>query len=179
MSAVGASSPTFTVTSDASGSWGCGAHYASHWFQLQWEPAALPHSIAFLELVPIIIAGLVWGKHWKGTHVHFRCDNQATVTIIQSRYSRDDEVMHLLRCLFFVEAAFNFSFIPEHVPGRYNDLADALSRNNISPSLLQVQSMDQQPTAIQAEIPNLLLNTQVDWLSETWTSLFNSILSKD
>ena len=136
------------------------------------------YSITFLELVLIIIAGPVWGKHWKGTHVCCRCNNQATVTVIQSRYSRDDSLTHLLHCLFFIEATFNFSLLTAYLPGRHNDLADALSHNKLSSSLLQANSMDQQPTTVHAEISHLLLDTQVDWLSETWTALFNSILSR-
>ena len=103
-----------------------------HWFQLKWMPVAASHSIAFLELVPIVISGLVWGKYWKGAHVLCKCDNLATVEIIKSRYSRDDNLMHLLRCLFFVEVTFNFSYIPKHLPGRLNEVADALSHNNLS-----------------------------------------------
>ena len=178
MSAIGRDSPEFTVTSDAAGSWGCGAYSENHWFQLKWTPMAATHSIAFLELVPIIISGLVWGKYWRGSHVLCRCDNFATVEIIQSRYSRDDNLMHLLRCLFFAEAAFNFSYIPRHLPGRLNEVADALSRNNLSPALLQANGLEPEPTTIPAEIPDLLLNMQVDWLSHNWTALFNSILNK-
>ena len=85
--------------------------------------------------------------------------------------------MHLLRCLFFVEAAFNFTFLPQHLPGRLNEI-DALSRNSISPTMLQSNGLELHPTVIHREIPDLLLNMQVDWLSQTWTALFNSILSK-
>ena len=93
--------------------------------------------------------------------------------------------MHLLHCLFFVEAAFNFSFIPKHLPGQINEVADALSHNILllplppsPPPLLQANVLEHQPIEIPTEIPNLLLNMQVDWPSETWTALFNSILSK-
>ena len=141
MSAIGISSPSFTLTSDASSSWGYGAHFASHWFQIKWDPLSSAHSIAFLELVLIVVVGMVWGKLWKGSHVCCQCDNQAAVAIIQSRYSRDDKLIHLLRCLF-VEAYFNFSFT----------LADALSQNHNS-SLLQALSMDLHPTPVQPEIP--------------------------
>ena len=119
MSAVGSSTPIFTVTSDASMSWECGVYFGSHWFQLKLVQAASSHPIAFLELVPIVIAGMVSGKHWKGSHVRCCCDNAVVVAILQSRYSRDDKLMHLLRCLFFVETITNFSFISEHVSGQY------------------------------------------------------------
>ena len=178
MSALGIQNPTFTVTSDASGSWGCGAHSGNQWFQLQWNEAAASKPIAFLELVPILISGLIWGRQWAGKYVCCRCDNQSVVDIIHSRYSRDDDLMHLLRSLFFVAAVMGFNFIPVHVSGRHNDLADHLSRNRLSLFKQKVPAMAPHPTPVPQEISTLLINSKVDWLSETWTSWFNSILSK-
>jgi len=40
--------------------------------------------------------------------------------------------MQLLRSLFFIEAAMGFNFIPVHVSGQHNNLADHLSRNRLS-----------------------------------------------
>ena len=88
------------------------------------------------------------GKHWKGTQVLCRSDNLVTVENIQSRYSRDDNLMHSLCCLFFVGAAFNFSFISQYLPGWLNDVVDALSNNNPPPTLLQAKVLEQQPTEI-------------------------------
>ncbi len=178
MSALGLERPSFSITSDASGAWGCGAFYQNHWFQLQWNTEASCRSIAFLELLPILIAGLLWGRDWAGCYVRCWCDNQAVVSILHSRYSRDDELMHLLRCLFFVEAHMGFYFIAEHVPGSLNTLADHLSRNLLSSFLLKAPSMDPKATPIPPEVITLLLDSKLDWLSETWTSLFSSILSK-
>ena len=50
-----------------------------------------------------ISVGIVvgWEKYWRGSHVLCRCDNLATVEIIQSCYSRDDNLMHLLCCSAF------------------------------------------------------------------------------
>ena len=59
-----------------------------------------------------------------------------------------------------------------------HEMADSLSRNSISPTMLHTNGLDPHPTVIHREIPNLLLNMQVDWLSQTWIALFNSILSK-
>ena len=59
-----------------------------------------------------------------------RCDNAAVVAIISSGTSRDSEVMHLMRCLAFISAKFEFSIFATDISGIHNDLADALSRNN-------------------------------------------------
>ena len=85
--------PGGMVTSDASGSWGCGAF--SSWFQLQWNTNLLSKSIAVKEMVPIIIAAAIWGKLWRGKLIICHCDNQSIVVVIKARYSRDNELMHL------------------------------------------------------------------------------------
>ena len=48
--------PDVMFTSDASGSWGCGAWSQQHWFQLQWDDSIQSKHISVKELVPIVIA---------------------------------------------------------------------------------------------------------------------------
>ena len=99
---------------DASGSWGCGAFTSEgEWFQLK-----LPHDwstvhITTKELLPIVLGAALWGKKWARKHVRCRCDNAATVAILNTGRSRDDKAMHLMRCLFFLVARFDIVLIPE------------------------------------------------------------------
>jgi len=113
-----------------------------------------------------------------GRHVCCRCDNLSVVDIIQSRCSQDDDHLQLLRSLVFIEPAMGFNFIPVHVSGKYNVLADYLSCNRLSLFKQRAPTMASHPTPIPQEVSTLLFNSRVDWLSETWTSGFNSILSK-
>ena len=48
--------PHITFSSDASGTWGCGAIWNHRWFQIQWDNHWLNHHIAIKELLPITIA---------------------------------------------------------------------------------------------------------------------------
>ena len=64
-----ASNPSITLTSDASGNWGCGAYVGSHWFMLPWMGRVQGAHITVKELVPIVIAAMMWGKEWKGETV--------------------------------------------------------------------------------------------------------------
>lgn len=114
----------FYLYSDAAGRWGCGAVYNQAWFQLQWPEGCEQFSIAFKELVPILIAALVWGKGWEGQRVLSFCDNEAVVHMIASRSSENAELMHLLRCLFFIEATWQFTLLARHVRGKENVMAD-------------------------------------------------------
>ena len=89
-----------TVTSDASGSFGCGAFSLENgWFQLEWPESWSRVHIAAKELVPIVIAAALWGPHWHGSCILFRTDNMAVVEVLRSHSARDPLLMHLLRCL--------------------------------------------------------------------------------
>ena len=116
------------VTSDAAGSLGYGAFFNQEWFNGLWSVRQRPLSIAYKELFPIVIAAHVWGHHWVKHHVVFRSDNQAVVAILNSRSSKVECIMHLVRSLLMAAARFNFSFSAVHVPGILNPIADALSR---------------------------------------------------
>ena len=109
-----------TVVSDASGSWGCGAFVEDSlaWFQLCWPQSWIGCSIAVKELFPIVVAAAVWGDTWSSHCITFRCDNQAVVAALSSRSVRDPQMMHLLRCLFFLEAHFNFDHRVFHIEGK-------------------------------------------------------------
>ena len=96
--------PAIQLTTDASGAWGCGAWWEHSWFQVQWDQEAMPLSIAEKELIPIILACEAWCQEWKGRQVQCNCDNQVVVACLRSRSSRNKGLMHLIRCLVFIEA---------------------------------------------------------------------------
>ena len=52
------------------------------------------------------------------------------VSIINQGSSRDEEAMHLLKCLAFITAKLEFFIFATHFRGIDNILADALSRDN-------------------------------------------------
>ena len=164
------------VTSDASGSWGCGAWSGSAWFQLQWDAATALKQIAIKEMIPIIIAAAIWGHSWKGSTVQALCDNAAVVAVVNSRSSREPDLMQLLRCLFFLEAHFQFHLQSRHVPGQANTLADDLSRNRLASFHKNFPDADPLPSPIPPSILQWLLHRKLDWTSAAWTQLFwNSV----
>lgn len=162
------------LTSDASGSWGCGAWYNDMWFQSQWEERLREWHIAAKELTPILIASIIWGKEWKGAKVTVRCDNAAVVAVINSRSCRDKVLMQMLRCLFFAEAHFQFKMMAIHLPGIHNELADDLSRNRLSQFLAKLPKANKTPTNIPSSLLQWLLHPKMDWTSPSWMELFSS-----
>ena len=170
------STPDVVIWSDASGSWGCGALTEANWLVFQWPDPLTALSIAHKELIPIVIAGLVWGQHWAGKVVQFISDNQAVVTVLTKLYCRDASLMGYLRCIVFSAARHGYWFTAKHIPGRNNTLADAISRNKLDLFLAQAPpTMSRTPVELPPEIAQLLCLQDPDWLCPTWRRLFSSI----
>ena len=164
------SMPVVTVESDASGCWGCGARQGSQWLQWQWPEAAQRRQIAPKELLPILFAVAILGRHWSGRLVNCRCDNMAVVSVVDSGYCRDTTMMHMLRCLFFMASHFNVAVQASHIPGVANIAADALSCNQFSRFLQVVPDAAQLPSP--RRLVELLVLSQPDWTSPLWARLF-------
>ena len=102
MGSAQTTSKQVTLTSDASGNWGCGAFSGKKWFMIPWSGPISSKHITVKELAPILVAAAAWGDEWKGTLVQVQCDNMAVVDIINKGSSRDRDVMQLMRCLSFL-----------------------------------------------------------------------------
>ena len=171
-------SRTISVTSDASGSWGCGAWHEKDWFQLAWDTRTQGLHIAAKELIPIIIGAVVWGKTWKGSKVVAYCDNSAVVAVVNRRYCHDKIMMQLLRCLFFVEAYLQFQISASHVAGLHNGLADDLSRNRLPSFLKKKPDANVVSSVLPISLLQWLLSSQ-EWTSPTWMQQFTTFVLRE
>ena len=72
------------------------------------------------------------------------------VSVIKSRTTSSQQSMHLLRFWFFYCALYMFSVSGVHVPGDFDTMADALSRDNfdVVHSFLPQASLECIPAAI-------------------------------
>ena len=113
---------SFMLTSDASGSWGCGAFCSTgEWFQFQWPPEWSGVNITAKELFLALVVGCaIWGDRWRGKVIRCLCDNAAVVAIVPSGSSKDDMVMHLVRTLFYFSAKHDICLSVEHIAGSCN-----------------------------------------------------------
>ena len=161
---------------DASGSFGCGACWGSKWLQYPWPSEAIGLSIAVKELVPILMAGMLWGDTWRNKRVLVHCDNQAVVEVVNSGSSKDPGLAQLLRCLFFIIAEFQLSLQATHIMGLNNVQADAISRNNLSVFFSQVPDAAHLPSPVPPALVELLITKKPNWTSPTWSQLFTSCL---
>ena len=122
---------------DAAASVGFGGFFQDRWFQERWAPEFMLKdntqlSMAFLELYPIVVSAILWGSEWQGKKILFYCDNEATVHIIMKGRSKIQHIMRLMRRLTWCAAKGNFIILAKHIPGVNNDIADALSRFQMS-----------------------------------------------
>ena len=174
MTSLGRSSYKVSVTSDASGSWGCGAYTSEgQWFQCELLGSRTDVHITTKELLPIVIACALWGSQWQGQTVKCYCDNAA---VINSGWSKHGVTMHLMRCLSLFSAQFNVTMRGEHIPGKQNVAADALSRGSLPLFFQQFPTVRRDPTPIPQGLREGLLEKQPDWTSEHWRKLFDGIL---
>ena len=169
-----------TLISDASGSWGCGAYIpeSGQWFQIRWPNSWASVNIAVKELLPIVAGAAIWGSSWKGTVVLIQSDNQAVVSCLSSRSARDPHLAHLLRCLFFFKAHYEFEHQARHIAGSCNSAADALSRDKVTEFFSLCPQAHRSAAVIPSALSELLLDPALNWISGRWKLLFQSILLK-
>ena len=99
-----------------------------------------------------------------------RCDNMSVVLLWESKKSRHPLIMHLLRCIHFICAYFEFELHIRHIRGVENVCADAVSRN-----LLQVLNREA-PVQVPPARWQLLVTVRPDWLSPRWNQLWLAFL---
>lgn len=137
---------------DASGSIGFGGYFRGRWFAEPWPEELHPlldHklSIAFCELYPIVVAAVLWGQEWRQKKILFHCDNATTVAIIKKGRSKSPDIMKLMRRLTWTAATNGFIIYAEHIPGKKNAIADALSRLQITRFRQLAPTAEHQPCA--------------------------------
>ena len=165
--------PSHTLTSDASGAWGCGAvSEQGHYFQLKWPESWASVNIAVKEMVPVVIAVAIWGSQWSTHTVLVRSDNMAVVYALASGSARDTRLMHLLRCLHFFSAHHQICIRAKHLAGVLNCAADALSRDNLSLFFQCTPQAASEPTPIPQQLVHMLVLQCPDWTSDSWRRMF-------
>ena len=169
--------PDFTVFTDASGQWGCGAVQTPFWFQYAWPKSWDNLAIAIKELLPIVMAVALWGRRWSKSHVLVMCDNMSVVCILRSKTSKDPSIMHLVRALHFFLAHWDIRLWADHVPGKVNTAADALSRNMMQVFHKQLPSAFQEGTPLPQVLLDLLVLQRPDWTSTSWRDKFKHFLT--
>ena len=119
---------------DASATVGFGGYLNGRWFCDRWPefitPTALP--INLMEFIPIYIACVLWESDFAGKKIEFHCDNLGVAQAWRSYGSSNRAILSVMRRIVGIAARSNFAINIRHVPGSKNEIADALSRLQIS-----------------------------------------------
>ena len=92
------------------------------------ELGRLLKDITFLEFVPIVLSMTIWGSRLQNKKVEFYIDNRALVDIINTQTSKYKRVMALMRPFILYTLQNNIIFRAQHIEGKNNEIADAISR---------------------------------------------------
>ena len=111
---------------------GCGAFLHNKWAYIKWprywDPQVLC-DMTFLELIPVVMAIFVWGNsHLKNKRLHLHTDNEALVSVLNSKTSKSPRVMTLVRPLVLKLLHLNINVRSSHIMGTSNEISDAISR---------------------------------------------------
>jgi hypothetical protein len=82
-------------------------------------------------MLVVIVTVHIWGKKLKGKTFLIFCDNEASVTVINSGSTKDSLMQNCLRNLCFVEATHEFEVRAKLIAGEESRLTDYLSRWHI------------------------------------------------
>ena len=160
----------------SSGTGGCRVYESGWWIQHKWPQVMEDHHISTREMIPIVMSEALWGKGWQRQSVRFWSDNSAVVALINSGSSRENTLMHLMRCLVFIMAHYNFVASAAHIKGSDNNVADALSKDNKGYFLSHYPQAQSNPTTVSPQ--ELLVTKQPDWTSPHWSQLWSDIFTQ-
>ena len=142
-----------TLYTDSSGAIGFGAIFGNNWCHGIWPKEWQYQNIAVLEFYPIVLSLYLWGSDMSNKCITFFTDNNALVSVINRCTCKDKLLMQFVRKMVLICLKHNILFKARHIPGVKNDLADALSRQQIkqfrrmAPAHLKIQ-----PTTIPLEL---------------------------
>ena len=118
---------------------GAGIVWGNDWYYVNWEldmPHVAPKHINVKETIAIGLAVARWAPMWSGCSVTIHTDNITALCALNKGRSKSPLGMQVVRNIFWLSAAFDFTIRGAHVPGVQNQAADAVSRLH-SPGSLQ------------------------------------------
>jgi hypothetical protein len=111
---------------------GCGIYFNGRWafmqWPQQWKDTDILKDITFLEIIPIALACFLWSEHFRSMRIQFSCDNMAVVHILNSKSSKSNRVMALVRQIVLWSLKFDFQLNAVHISGVNNNIVDSISR---------------------------------------------------
>lgn len=110
---------------------GGGVYFHGEWAYISWPEhwdSDTRQDISYLELIPIVMGIYIWGCQLSNSKLLLHTDNMALVSIINSKSSRSQRVMSLIRPLVLKCLHLNLQIKAQHIAGKLNQIADSISR---------------------------------------------------
>ena len=90
-------------------------------------------NITELEAINVVLALHTFlTEKDRGTHIRVRCDNQAAVYALTTGRAHNPILQDCARSAWMVQALLGVEITYDHIPGKDNEVADALSRAHLS-----------------------------------------------
>ena len=86
-------------------------------FEFSEDIVCTVNDITGLEFYVVIVAVNFWAPHFADKNFIVSCDNEAAVTVINSRSTRDSYMQFCLRQLRFKASVYDFDMTACHIPG--------------------------------------------------------------
>ena len=146
-------SPFIThLFTDSASSVGFAGFCDGQWFNARWSefaPDVKNVCIELLEMIPIYAACALWGHKLHCKKILFHSDNLGCVQAWANLGSSNAGVLSLMRAMVALAAQFNFAMNIVHVDGVNNEIADSLSRFQMSRFAILAPNASSSPVAIQ------------------------------
>ena len=111
---------------------GAATHQSAYAARIDYPPNTTPN-ITEIEAINVAVALHTFvGPSDAGKCIRVLCDNQPAVSVLQSGRGKNPVVLEAARLAWMIQAMFQVYIVYEHIPGRLNVLADALSRSHLS-----------------------------------------------
>jgi len=112
--------------------------------------------MSFLEMVPVVLALYLWADKLSNKKILFHIDNLALVSILNKRSSKDKLIMKLIRPFVLLTMLNNVQFRTVHIEGVKNDIADSISRFQMSRFRSLAPEADVSPAVLSMEFLTLI-----------------------
>jgi len=84
------------------------------------------------------------------------------------------DAIQLRRCLAFLEARMQFKMWAMHIPGARNQVADAISRDNLLGFRVLRPQAQEQESPVPQELLDTLLLLELNWTCRNWMELWTT-----
>jgi hypothetical protein len=97
--------------------------------------------INYKEILAAVKAVERWAYKWQNADVFILTDNTVAKAVLNRGHCKSPLVMKHFRQLFWLMEKYNFKLHAIHIPGKLNNLPDAISRLHEPGQTLRLRSM--------------------------------------